>query len=245
MPTYHQLSKEFINLFQTAIFNIKREGIVFTIKCFPYHLKMRLVEMQENFDSKFGTDTSETALVKDSHPVGMNVKNASAYAPTMTHQFIEMMNSLEIDYDQFSFIDLGSGKGRVLFLAANYAFKKIIGVEFCQDLHNIALNNVDILVKQSNVKNGRFECSLMDATQYAYPSGNLFVYLFNPFDEKVFSIIMDNIKKASEDEKRKIIIASYHPLFDQKIETAGFTLLLEKKPAHFLYGWKIYGNYIV
>jgi tRNA G46 methylase TrmB len=33
-------------------------------------------------------------------------------------------------YSQYTFIDVGSGKGRVLFVAAEYPFRKVIGVEF-------------------------------------------------------------------------------------------------------------------
>jgi hypothetical protein len=42
----------------------------------------------------------------------------------------------------FTFIDLGSGKGRVLLMAAAYGFKRIIGVEFMPELHRVAEENI-------------------------------------------------------------------------------------------------------
>jgi len=42
----------------------------------------------------------------------------------------------------FTFIDLGSGKGRVLLMASDYPFKRIIGVEFMPELHRAAQENV-------------------------------------------------------------------------------------------------------
>ena len=42
----------------------------------------------------------------------------------------------------FTFIDLGSGKGRVLLMASDYPFKKIIGVEFMPELHRAAQENI-------------------------------------------------------------------------------------------------------
>ncbi len=42
----------------------------------------------------------------------------------------------------FTFIDLGSGKGRVLLMASEYPFQKIIGVEFMPELHRAAQKNI-------------------------------------------------------------------------------------------------------
>jgi hypothetical protein len=42
----------------------------------------------------------------------------------------------------FTFIDLGSGKGRALLMASAYPFKRIIGVEFMPELHRVAQENI-------------------------------------------------------------------------------------------------------
>jgi len=42
----------------------------------------------------------------------------------------------------FTLIDLGSGKGRVLLMASDYPFKRIIGVEFMPELHRVAEGNI-------------------------------------------------------------------------------------------------------
>jgi len=49
----------------------------------------------------------------------------SPYQPTEPALFQEMMASLPIEFDQFTFIDLGSGKGRTLLMASEYPFMKI------------------------------------------------------------------------------------------------------------------------
>src|SRR5207237_3599958 len=51
----------------------------------------------------------------------------SPYQPTEPSLFHEMLNALNIDFREFTFIDLGSGKGRVLLMAANYPFRRIVG----------------------------------------------------------------------------------------------------------------------
>jgi hypothetical protein len=48
----------------------------------------------------------------------------------------------EAGLQDFTFIDLGSGKGRVLLMASDYPFKRIIGVEFMPELQRVAQENI-------------------------------------------------------------------------------------------------------
>jgi tRNA1(Val) A37 N6-methylase TrmN6 len=48
-----------------------------------------------------------------------------------------------------TFLDLGAGKGRAVFLAAaRYPFKRVIGVELSKDLSDVARANIDRLRDQ-------------------------------------------------------------------------------------------------
>src|SRR5712691_7133679 len=59
----------------------------------------------------------------------------SPYQPTEPVLFEEMLASIKIDFRNFTFIDLGSGKGRVLLLASDYPFRQIVGVELLPALN--------------------------------------------------------------------------------------------------------------
>ncbi|HLB92446.1 MAG TPA: hypothetical protein VJK27_08915, partial [Terriglobales bacterium] len=48
----------------------------------------------------------------------------SPYQPTDPALFQEMMSALPIQFDEFTFIDIGSGKGRTLLMASEYPFQK-------------------------------------------------------------------------------------------------------------------------
>jgi hypothetical protein len=67
---------------------------------------------------------------------------ARPYFATEPWLFEQLMQALPIDFTQFTFIDLGSGKGRVLLMASAYPFKRIIGVEFMPELHRVAQENI-------------------------------------------------------------------------------------------------------
>src|SRR3982074_423196 len=66
----------------------------------------------------------------------------SPYQPTEPALFQEMMASLPIEFEQFTFVDLGSGKGRTLLMASEYPFMKIVGVELIAELHRAAQQNI-------------------------------------------------------------------------------------------------------
>src|SRR5260370_25323208 len=66
----------------------------------------------------------------------------SPYQPTEPALFQEMMPSLPIAFEQFTFIDLGSGKGRTLLMASEYPFKRIVGAELIAELHHADQQNI-------------------------------------------------------------------------------------------------------
>ncbi len=66
----------------------------------------------------------------------------SPYQPTDAALFQEMMSSLPIAFSEFTFVDLGSGKGRTLLMASEYPFRRIVGVEILPELHRAAEKNI-------------------------------------------------------------------------------------------------------
>ena len=52
------------------------------------------------------------------------------------------MARLDVDHSEFTFVDYGLGKGRVLMLATEYPFKRIVGVEFSESLDRTARQNL-------------------------------------------------------------------------------------------------------
>jgi SAM-dependent methyltransferase len=80
----------------------------------------------------------------------------------------------------FTFVDYGSGKGRVLFVAAEFPFRRLIGVEFARELHDAAVRNL------ASYRNPRQRCReirpvLGDALRFAIPDGPCVLYFYTPF----------------------------------------------------------------
>jgi hypothetical protein len=107
---------------------------------------------------------------------------------------------------EFNFIDLGSGKGRVLLMAADYPFKRIIGVEFMPALHRAAQKNISGFASDRQ-RCRQIETLCMDARNFQFPDGPLVVYLFNPFSESTFALILENLRRSIEGSARPVYIA--------------------------------------
>src|SRR4051812_45054696 len=103
----------------------------------------------------------------------------SPYQPTDAALFQEMIASLPIIFREFTFVDLGSGKGRTLLMASDYAFRRIIGVEILPELHQAAISNIAVY-KAETQQCTDLEAVCADAREFILPEEPLVLYLFNP-----------------------------------------------------------------
>src|SRR5262249_44039065 len=84
------------------------------------------------FDRRANVDTDGSIepaqLAIDSN----NAQHGVRYEPTPLRTFRSMMSNLPRDLSSFTFVDFGSGKGRVLLLASHHNFAKVVGVEYAR-----------------------------------------------------------------------------------------------------------------
>jgi len=97
---------------------------------------------ERRFDSLFGVQTRQIVPLSQLTVSSPNVVQRIQHAPTRPRVLRSLLGRLDVDYTQFVFIDLGCGKGRAVLVAAEFPFKKIIGVEFAAELVRHARENV-------------------------------------------------------------------------------------------------------
>jgi hypothetical protein len=132
---------------------------------------------------------------------------ARPYFATEPWLFEQIIQAIPIDFSKFTFVDLGSGKGRVLLMASGYPFQRIIGVEFMSDLHCAAIKNV-ASYSHDRQQCRQIEALCMDARDFQFPAKPLVVYLFNPFSESTFMQILENLRQSIEQAPRPVYIRS-------------------------------------
>lgn len=149
----------------------------------------------------------------------------SPYQPTEPELFQEMIecwqNHAQADFNDFTFVDLGSGKGRTLLMASQFPFRRIIGVELLPSLHRIALENL-ALYKSDSQRCFKFESICADATNFSMPDGPLLLYLFNPFPEFGLRRTLSNLKQDLETNARRAYVLYHNPQLESVLEDEGF-----------------------
>ena len=160
-----------------------------------------------DFDRERGTDTAGLISPWDMGPILGSCESAHGYEGTDAVALRRVLEGLSLDFSAYTFVDLGSGKARVLLVAAEYPFHSVVGIEHAVNLHTIAEQNIQI-------DRGPRQCRdvqsiLGDVTQFSPPAGRLLVYLFNPFERSVVEHVLTNLQAAWNSEPREILILTY------------------------------------
>jgi len=145
----------------------------------------------------------------------------SPYQPTEPGLFREMMASLPITFDQFAFIDIGSGKGRTLLMASEYPFRKILGVELIGELHRAAEENIRAY-KSAAQRCSEIEAVCADACEFVFPAEPLVLYLFNPLPKRALSEVLGRLQVSLAQAPRPLWIIYHNPLLERTMRTFDF-----------------------
>jgi SAM-dependent methyltransferase len=141
----------------------------------------------------------------------------SPYQPTEADLFHEMLDALreksQIDFHDFVFIDLGSGKGRALLMASDYPFRQIVGVELLPAFHQTAQENISKYRCESQ-KCFALESICADATNFQFPPDPIVLYLFNPFPQAGLTEMIANLEQSLRSHPRKVYVLYHNPLLE-------------------------------
>ena len=136
-----------------------------------------------------------------------NKKQATLYAPTPIVPFLNMIKNLTLP-EKPVFVDYGAGKARVMILAEETKrFYKIKGLEFSSTLLESAKQNI-----KSYVETGGKDCFQLihtDVVKYQVLTEDNIFYFFNPFNEKILQICLNNIFSSLKANPRPALLI-YH-----------------------------------
>ena len=99
------------------------------------------------FEVKTGANTVRWSEVNDLDVKSTHKVRGVRYQPTRIRPFKKLMSGQKFPGESV-FVDLGCGKGRVLLMAVECGFKRVVGVEFAHELCEIAKRNVSIYRKK-------------------------------------------------------------------------------------------------
>lgn len=137
------------------------------------------------------------------------------YAPTSMRAFRAFMVKIALRKDEDVFLDYGCGKGRAIIMAAQYPFRRVVGVEIALPLAEAARRNVRIVSKKMACK--RIEVHCGSADQMEVPPDVSVVYFYNPFHGFVLGRVLANLRASLERTPRRMRVIYNNPTHFKKI----------------------------
>lgn len=128
-----------------------------------------------------------------------------AYDPASWRVLSRSLRVASLCAKNFTFVDVGCGKGRVLLSALALPFERIIGIELSPALCRIAQQNItNVRFIRRNCRAVEIICS--NATHYRMPQAPTIVFFNNPFPLDVMRIVLMNIVNSYAEEMRPIFL---------------------------------------
>lgn len=181
--------------------------------CFPF--TPQAAELR--YDRKFGIDTSGFI---EADQLGVGESQDRAYMGTPPGIASFLIGGVAQRAKDFTFLDVGSGKGRVLLIASRFPFRRVVGFEHSERMNAIAASNVRQFAKHyPDMAPVEIVCG--DATRLPLPEGPLVMFLYNPLGPSLMRDFTASIKASYERSPRKIICIYYNALFPEEFTGLG------------------------
>jgi 16S rRNA G966 N2-methylase RsmD len=182
-------------------------------------------EQDGDFDQTYGVDTSGIVLLRELSVVGKHWTAGIDYQGIAPALFGEIIGHLKSRYEGYRFVDLGSGKGRALLLAAAHPFREIVGVEFSRELAAIAQRNIARYTGPRICNNITVVNS--DAAEYQLPASPLIVFMYDPFDQEVMTPVASNIIMAARGSTLPSYVIYCHPRLRRLLDFRFSAVIIE------------------
>jgi SAM-dependent methyltransferase len=166
------------------------------------------------FDSQHGVETEGErdgwTFLSDLNIASPNWIYGTNYIGTEPERFTEIFACLHLNFERFTFIDFGSGKGRVLLMASQFPFKSILGIEFSPELLAIAQRNIERYANPTQ-RCMRIESVCMDFVDFQFPPEPCVLYFYDPCEVKVLTKVVENLRLSLQELPRKVYAVCLAP----------------------------------
>ena len=181
--------------------------------------------LDRRVERRHGLDTFGK-MVMDVHDV-----ERSFYKPLPWGALTRILSKEELGPNDV-FLDLGAGKGRAVFLAAaRYPFKRVIGVEFLEELSAVARANIEQVREQLVCQD--VEIITSDVVDYDIPDDVTVVFLYNPFRGQTFITVIQKLLESVDRRPRRMRVIYLFPTELDYVQSTGRFLVVRR-----VRGWR-------
>lgn len=173
-------------------------------------LSARLIE------KRHGIETSIEANLGD---FGLHDDERVRYEPSSWLALRRILPKRDVGADDV-FVDLGSGKGRVVLdAAARYPFRRVIGVEIASQLTEVARANVNASLDRLRCRD--IELVTADVLDYELPPDVTIAYIYNPFRGETFRMFMERMIESLDSSPRPFRLIYSTPMEHDSVTNTG------------------------
>jgi hypothetical protein len=204
--------------------------------------KLRPDEGTSDFDRAHDVDTDGEfggwTYLSDLSIPSSNWIEGHDYRAIEPDRFGGVLTSLGILFDDYTFVDYGSGKGRALLLASEFPFKEIVGLEFSPELHRTAEENIR-RYRSPTQRCRNIRSVIVDFTEFDLPRGPLVLFFFDPCRGRVLQQVVSRIERSLMASSNPVYLAYVAP----RLETERLlrsSKLLKEHSRNALFNFVIY-----
>jgi len=195
---------------------------IMKIDFLPINLYFRLVgrihKMQDShFDSQHNIETCKNVNISDLQDklnvAGYQIDELYSGTPTILFKALHKPVSMK-KLHHATFVDIGSGKSRIMVQAAKAGFSYLQGIEFSKTLAKIGRKNCDAAIKCKAVN---WEILEQDARFMHFPDEDMVIYMYNPFDGPIMDEFIENLAANVKANPRSVILIYNHSHYARNI----------------------------
>ncbi len=173
------------------------------------------------FDLRHRTDTIRWRPLPTLEVPSPNKKHGNIYQATTTPALKRIFADIRpLLPAKAGLLDIGSGKGKVLLVAADFRFTPIRGIEFSRELCEIAGKNADIYFRKKSSR-PVLDIIEIDAADYKMKLDEHVFFFFNPFNALLFSRVTAAITDSLAEHPRPAFLVYNNPEHRSVIDETG------------------------
>ncbi|MDP9050111.1 MAG: class I SAM-dependent methyltransferase [Acidobacteriota bacterium] len=167
------------------------------------------------FDLENGTDTGGLIAGADLASGHASDLHIAGYAAVPPSRFRNIVGRWQVSNPphplaDYTFVDIGCGKGRALLLSAEYGFREVVGVELNPSLAAIARSNADLWSTAGKARSP-IRVEQADAAELSFPPSPCVVFLFNPFGLELMRHLASRMAADFHNREDDLEVLYYKP----------------------------------
>jgi SAM-dependent methyltransferase len=177
-------------------------------------IRWEFLPPRDDFDRLYGIHTAGVTSLRRLRVVSQNKREGVRHQPVDPDWFERGIREIP-NCAEFTFVDMGCGKGRGLVLARRAGFERIVGVEFAPALARTARRNLRKLGLEAEIVVG-------DAATYVFRDEPTVLFLYNPFGKGILSQVHENLQALNA----RLYVLYVNPVHADVL--AGFDVVLDE-----------------